>query len=155
MYLSDGLMAVFGLSNTRSAGSRAAIAAARDMLKVAETLNAEFSAALPIPLRVGIGVHTGPIVMARIGDEERGFMVTALGETVTTAGRLEAATKGSLTDCLVSETTLTEAKHAIPATEKREINIPGISQPVFAYPLTMTTDQPKTAGKSEAEYSDA
>jgi adenylate cyclase len=137
MFLSDGLMAVFGLSNTRSAGSRAAISAAQDMLKVADTLNAEFSAAMPLPLRIGIGIHTGPLVMARIGDEDRGFMVTALGETVTIAGRLEAATKDSLTDCLISQATLVEAKHAIPATEQRKINVPGIPEPVVAYPLAM------------------
>jgi adenylate cyclase len=145
MFLSDGLMAVFGLTNQRSSGSRAAIAAAQDMLKVADTLNAEFSAALPLPLRVGIGVHTGPLVMARIGDEERGFMVTALGETVTIAGRLEAATKDSLTDCLISQASLDEAKHSIPATEQRKINVPGITEPVVAYPLTMSAVADKAA----------
>jgi adenylate cyclase len=149
MYLSDGLMAVFGLTQGRNFGSRSAIAAARDMLKVADTLNAEFSAALPLPIRVGIGIHTGPLVMARIGDEERGFMVTALGETVTIAGKLEDATKGLLTDCLVSEATLQQARHPIPATEQRQVHIPGMSVPVVAYPLTMK------AGSNGRQFADA
>jgi len=146
MFLSDGLMAVFGLnSNHRRQGSRSALAAARDMLKVAETLNAEFSAVLPLPLRVGIGIHTGPLVMARIGDEDRGYMVTALGETVTIAGRLEGATKDLLTDCLVSKDTLMAANQSIPATEHREINMPGVPDPIIAYPLAMAAEKETAA----------
>lgn len=136
LFLSDGLMAVFGLSSDhRRSGSRSAMAAAHDMLKVADALNAEFSAALPLPLRVGIGVHTGPIVMARIGDEERGFMVTALGETVTIAGYLEEATKDLLTDCLISKTTFDASRQGVPDTGNREINVPGMNEPIVAYPL--------------------
>jgi len=145
MFLGDGLMAVFGLTNHRNAGSRAALAAARDMLKVAETLNVEFSAVLPLPLRVGIGIHSGPLVMARIGDEDRGFMVTALGETVTVAGRLEAATKDLLTDCLISKETLQAANQTIPTTECREIHMPGIREPIVAFPLIITTVQETAA----------
>ena len=81
MYLSDGMMAVFGLSGERGSGSRAAIAAARDMLRAVDAMNAELHAAMPIPLRVGIGIHTGPIILGRIGDEARGYKITALGET--------------------------------------------------------------------------
>lgn len=136
LFLSDGLMAVFGLSSDhRRSGSRSAMAAARDMLKVADALNAEFSAALPLPLRVGIGVHTGPIVMARIGDEERGFMVTALGETVTIASYLEEATKDLLTDCLISQTTFDASRQGVPSVEPREIHVPGLNEPIVAYPL--------------------
>ncbi|MGI9524632.1 MAG: adenylate/guanylate cyclase domain-containing protein [Hyphomicrobiaceae bacterium] len=140
MFLTDGLMAVFGQSGMRS-GSRSAIAAARDMLKSADALNAEFSSALPQPIRVGIGIHSGKLVMARVGDEEHGFMATALGETVTIAGRLEAATKELLTDCLVSRDCLQAAGLPIPTTEHREIHMADQNEPIIAYPFTIAVAQ--------------
>ncbi len=137
MFLTDGIMAVFGQSGHR-AGAKAAIQAAQDMLKSAEILNQEFSSALPQPVRIGIGIHSGSLVMARIGDEEHGFMSTALGETVTVASRLENATKELLADCLVSRATLQVAGLPIPATEHREIHMTDRSEPIAAYPLEST-----------------
>ncbi|MGI9422969.1 MAG: adenylate/guanylate cyclase domain-containing protein [Hyphomicrobiaceae bacterium] len=137
MFLTDGIMAVFGQSGPR-AGAKAAITAAQDMLKSTDILNTEFESALPQPLRVGIGIHTGPIVMARVGDEEHGFMTTALGETVTLASRLESATKELLSDCLVSQATLQTAGLPIPTTEHREINLINRAEPLIAYPLAST-----------------
>ena len=137
MFLTDGIMAVFGQSGHRS-GAKAAILAAQDMLKSAEILNQEFSSALPQPVRIGIGIHSGSLVMARIGDEEPGYMSTALGETVTLASRLENATKELLADCLVSRETLQVAGLPIPTTEHREIHMPDRNEPIAAYPLEST-----------------
>ena len=149
MFLTDGIMAVFGQSGQRS-GSRAAIAAARDMLKSADILNEEFSSALPQPLRIGIGIHTGSVVMARVGDEEHGYMVSALGETVTIASRLEAATKELLSDCLISRETLQTAGLPIPTTEHREIHMVSRGDPIIAYPLA-STDTPTDAAQATRE----
>ena len=137
MFLTDGIMAVFGQSGHRS-GAKAAILAAQDMLKSAEILSQEFSSALPQPVRIGIGIHSGSLVMARIGDEEPGYMSTALGETVTLASRLENATKELLADCLVSRETLQVAGLPIPTTEHREIHMPDRNEPIAAYPLEST-----------------
>jgi adenylate cyclase len=153
MFLTDGMMAVFSQSGPR-AGAKAAITAAQDMLKSTDILNTEFESALPQPLRVGIGIHTGPIVMARVGDEEHGFMTTALGETVTLASRLESATKELLSDCLVSQATLQTAGLPIPTTEHREINLINRADPLIAYPLASTitaTEAPVFAGEDVNE----
>ncbi|MFT5509855.1 MAG: adenylate cyclase [Hyphomicrobiaceae bacterium] len=135
MYLSDGMMAVFGLGGERGSGSRAAIAAARDMVRAIEAMNSELHAAMPIPLRIGIGVHTGPIVLGRIGDEARGYKVTAFGETVTIASRLEEATKRHLTDCLISQETLKAAGAMSQTSSRHEILIPGRNEAVIGYGL--------------------
>lgn len=134
--MSDGMMAVFGLNGERASGSRAAIAAARDMLRTIDTLNAELHAALSMPLRVGIGIHTGSVVLGRIGDEARGYAMTALGETVTIAARLEEATKDALSDCLVSQETLEAAgRTMLPTSQKLELHIPTRAKPVMGYAL--------------------
>lgn len=140
-YQTDGLMAVFGLASSgRGMGSRSAIAAARDMLRAMETLNREFAAALPLPLRIGIGIHTGPIVLARVGDEERGYMVSVLGETVNIASQLEEATKERLADCLVSRETLVAANWAVPEKAQREIHLAFRAAPVIAFPLAIAEE---------------
>lgn len=133
MYLSDGAMAIFGLGGQKGMGSRDAIAAGRDILRVARTLNAELGSALPMPLRIGIGVHTGSAVIARVGDDARGYMVTALGETVSIASRLESATKELLADMLVSDAALHASRARLPGAVVREVPMRGHDEPIKAY----------------------
>ena len=118
------------------------------MLRVIETLNQEFQAALSAPLRIGIGIHTGPLILARIGDEARGYSITALGETVTIASRLENATKRQLTDCLASQATLKAAGRGHNPGMRREINVPGLSEPVIAYAIDIDQDDSDTADEA-------
>jgi len=142
MYLSDGMMAVFGLNNERTNGSKNAIAAARDMRRAVDAMNRELHAAMPIPLRIGIGIHTGSVIMARIGDEAHGYRTVALGETVTIASRLEEATKRYLIDCLISQETLKAAGQLGHTTDRREITVPGRTDPIIAYGLELGTADP-------------
>ncbi len=130
MYLSDGLMAIFGLEGQTRKGSRAAIAAGLDMLKVTHALNSELGSALPMPLRVGVGIHTGPAVLARVGDVERGYMMTALGETVSIASRLEGATKEFLADMVVSDATLAASGLSLAGSMPRELHVRSREQPL-------------------------
>ncbi len=130
MFLSDGLMAIFGLGGQRGAGSRNAITAAFDMLKSAEVLNRELGSALPMPLRIGIGIHTGPAVMGRVGDTDRGYTVTAFGDTVSVASRLEAATKELLADCVVSDAALRASGLMLSGTSEREVALRGHEQAI-------------------------
>jgi len=136
MYLSDGVMAIFGLGGQKGMGCRDAVAAGRDMLKVARSLNAEFGSALPMPLRLGIGIHCGPAVIARIGDEERGYMVTALGETVSIASRLESATKELLADMLVSDAAMQCSGLTLPGAMVRHVQMRGHDEPIKAHAFT-------------------
>ncbi len=135
MYLSDGVMAIFGLGGQRGMGSRAAIKAGLDMLKVTQALNEELGSALPMPLRVGIGIHSGPAVIARVGDTERGYMMTALGETVTIASRLEAATKELVADMVVSDVTMKASGLTLGGAMQREVQLRSREQPLKVYAM--------------------
>ncbi|MEO1720043.1 MAG: adenylate/guanylate cyclase domain-containing protein [Pseudomonadota bacterium] len=136
MFLSDGLMAVFGLNGEADHGSRHGIAAARAMLRAVDAMNDELHAALTIPIRIGIGVHTGPLVMARIGDEGRGFQTTALGESVSIASKLEEATKSVLADCLISDATFAASGRRVERAGTHKVNVPGQDEPMTAYSIT-------------------
>lgn len=99
----DGLMAVFDTSDKAATGARAALRAARDMSRVLELLNSEMRGALPIPIRAGIGIHTGHVVLARVSDGLGANQLHAVGDAVAVAAALESASKEFLSDYVISK----------------------------------------------------
>ncbi|WP_119418500.1 adenylate/guanylate cyclase domain-containing protein [Desertibaculum subflavum] len=92
-YLGDGLMATFGLPVAGKRDAVDALAAARDMAQAVTAWNAERVATGQPTVKVGIGVHWGPVVLTEIGGEHRVELAT-LGDTVNVASRLQEATRG-------------------------------------------------------------
>jgi adenylate cyclase len=101
-FLGDGCLAIFGAPLDDPEHDRMAVLAAQDMLTAAHELSAELEEKHGVPLRIGIGLHTGEAVVGNIGSEQR-MEYTAIGDTVNIASRLEALTKSYHTELLVSE----------------------------------------------------
>ena len=101
-FTGDGVMALFGIDDGAAAGSRQALEAARAMVEGVTALGAELAGDLPLPLRIGIGVHAGPAVVGQMGWGQS-FYLTAVGDTVHVAARLEQATKDYGAELVVSE----------------------------------------------------
>lgn len=123
-YLGDGFMALFGVGNYDGNGSRDAILAAFDMLQALEDANAEFQAAIGEALRMGIGIHTGRAVLGRIGDKRSGA-VTALGDCVNVAARLEGLNKEYASELIVSDASLSTSGLENSGWEKQEVELRG------------------------------
>ncbi len=101
-FLGDGLMALFGIDSTPQEGCLAALKAAKQMRLALNELNAKLADDLDEPLRIGIGIHAGPVVLGEMGyGASRGL--TAIGDTVNTASRLEASTKELGVSVCISE----------------------------------------------------
>jgi len=95
-YIGDGIMAMFGVSIDVRKASRQALEATIAMERALRVLNVELKDHLEAPLRIGIGIHAGPAILGRIGAAGGGgknVNLTALGDTVNTASRLETMTK--------------------------------------------------------------
>jgi adenylate cyclase len=101
-FTGDGVMALFGIEDGPAVGSRQALAAARAMVESVAALSAELAGDLPAPMRIGIGVHAGPAVVGQMGWGQS-FYLTAVGDTVHVAARLEQATKDYGAELVVSE----------------------------------------------------
>jgi adenylate cyclase len=101
-FTGDGVMALFGIDDGPAVGSRQALVAARAMVEAVGALSRELAADLPTPLRIGIGVHAGPAVVGQMGWGQS-FYLTAVGDTVHVAARLEQATKDYDAELVVSE----------------------------------------------------
>ena len=123
-YIGDGLMATFGTPHPRPDDATRALQAALDMTAAARQPDAgeERDASRwaddapsagaaqppgapdspkPPPVRIGVGLHYGPVVIGDIGNERR-LEFAVLGDTVNVASRLERLTRELGVDLVVS-----------------------------------------------------
>lgn len=91
-FIGDGMMALFGQPEHLPNPERAALEAAHEMLIRLEQLNDNSFSKQGLRLEIGIGIHSGDVVMGFIGAKHR-HNFTAIGDTVNTASRLEGLSK--------------------------------------------------------------
>src|SRR5262249_31886284 len=107
-YTGDGVMALFGVNTDLAAACRQALLASSAMIGRVEELSRELVGELQTPLRIGIGIHAGSAVVGVIGYGGTHYL-TAVGDTVNTASRLEALTKQYGCELVVSEQVIAQA----------------------------------------------
>src|SRR5580692_11247699 len=119
--------------------------AALEMLARAEALNvelkreAEASGSLYMPLRVGIGLNTGPCVVGNMGSDFR-FNYSVLGDTVNVAARLEARTKDYRLPLVIGSRTAEKAKQKFATLEIDLIQVKGKKEPEAVYAVLGRAD---------------
>ena len=123
-FVGDGVMALFGIESGPQAGCREALAAARLMAERLAELNLSLRVELDQPLRIGIGIHTGPTIVGEIG-YGKAAAITAIGDAVNTASRLEGLTKEYDCELVVSEEVVARAGLDLPDLPRYEIEIRG------------------------------
>ena len=106
-FMGDGVMALFGLDLAPDRSLRAIRAGLR-IVEDARALSPWFEAQFHRAFRVGVGVHVGDVVVGAVGAGER-RKITAIGDTVNLAARVEAANRTAGTSILVSDAALTAA----------------------------------------------
>jgi adenylate cyclase len=87
-------------------------------------LNEALSGDLGQPLRIGIGLHAGPAIVGEMG-YERAAQITAIGDTVNTASRLETLTKEFTVELVVSQELLDRAGIDLGDAPRHDVEIRG------------------------------
>ena len=104
-YMGDGIMAVFGAPVAAGDHADRALDAARAMLARLEEFNAWMREdGLGDGFKMGIGLHSGPVMSGNVGSARR-LEYAAIGDTTNTAARLEGMTKGTPYQLFVGEPT--------------------------------------------------
>jgi len=129
-YLGDGLMALFGAPTATpddaSNALNAAVAMQRRLLGINRELHEE-----GIPeIGVGMGLHTGEVVVGYIGSERRSEY-TAIGDTVNTSSRLESNAKDG--EILISDATAKAAHSRYKLKPREAIMVKNRQQPVMLW----------------------
>ncbi|MGH7827523.1 MAG: adenylate/guanylate cyclase domain-containing protein, partial [Candidatus Binatia bacterium] len=101
-FIGDGVMALFGVESGPEEGCRQALVSARRIVKGVEKLSAELVNELDEPLKVGIGIHCGTAVVGGMG-YGAAFHLTAIGDTVNVASRLQDLCKEYSCQLVISE----------------------------------------------------
>jgi len=101
-FVGDGELALFGLRSSPQLACRQALKAAAMIAANVDELNRFLSHDLREPIRFGIGIHGGEVIIGDIGYREH-MVFTALGDAVNVAARLQDMTKNLACEAIFSE----------------------------------------------------
>lgn len=141
-YYGDGIMALFPHS------PEDALEAAGAMMETLEDFNHFRSKDKKLPIRIGIGMHTGRLMMGVIGDEDR-MDAGVVADAVNTAARMEGLTKYYGTPVLFSDKTLSGIPqgHDYPIRFLGKVQVKGKAQAVDVHEY-----KANLRGEQQAKY---
>lgn len=128
-FLGDGQLALFGLTTNRRTACRQALNAAARISVHVEELNQFLRNDLREPIRFGVGVHGGEVIVGDIGYRDH-IVFTALGDAVNVAARLQDMTKNLGCEAIVSDEVRATAGVAEDALPRQDVDIRGRSVPM-------------------------
>jgi adenylate cyclase len=137
-YIGDAIMAFWNAPVDDDEHEANACDAALEMLARAEVLNgelkreAETAGGVYMPLRIGIGLNSGPCVVGNMGSDFR-FNYSVLGDTVNLASRLESRTKDYRLSLVIGSRTADRAKEKFATMEIDLIQVKGKKQPELVF----------------------
>jgi adenylate cyclase len=126
-FVGDEVMAIFGAPLEMEGHALRAVRVARSMQARQRELVQVWTARGWPPLRIGIGLNTGPMMVGNIGSE-RMSNYTVIGAAVNLGARLCAAAEGD--QILVSASTAALVKDAVPLRALPPLSLKGISEPL-------------------------
>ncbi len=128
-FTGDGVMALFGVQGNPQTASRQALVAAGAMVHGLAGLSQSLSEELDAPLRLGIGIHTGPAVVGRMGRGVASYL-TAVGDTVHVASRLQDLTKEYQCQLVISEQLAARAGLEVSPFPRHELRVRNRGEPI-------------------------
>ena len=128
-FVGDGMMAIFGIhAEPHEACSQALVAAQLIHSRLAD-LNRTLADELPEPIAIGVGLHAGSVILGELGYRDR-FLLTAIGDSVHVAARLQELTKEYGCQLVVSDVVAATAGVEMSGFPLREVTVRGREEPL-------------------------
>jgi adenylate cyclase len=128
-FVGDGVLALFGVTGDAALACRQALNAVAGIASNIEQLNKDLVHELREPIRYGIGVNGGEVVLGDVGYGSRNVF-TALGDPVNVAARLQELSKELVCEVVLSDDVCRRAGLADNALPAREVSIRGRDAPL-------------------------
>jgi adenylate cyclase len=128
-FIGDGMLALFGLATSRREACRQALRAAAKIAANVDELNRFLEHDLRQPIRFGIGINGGEVIVGDIGYRDH-MVFTALGDPVNVAARLQDMTKSLSCEAVISDEVRAGAGIADDALPPHEVAIRGRNEPM-------------------------
>jgi adenylate cyclase len=136
-FVGDGMLALFGLTANPQTACRQALRAAAMIAANVDELNQFLSHDLREPIRFGLGIHGGEVIIGDIGYRDH-MVFTALGDAVNVAARLQDMTKSLACEAVVSEEVRITAGLAVDGLPQHEVAIRGRAEPMIVRSVSNT-----------------
>jgi adenylate cyclase len=128
-FVGDGQLALFGLATPPQTACRQALRAAAAIATRVGELNRFLAHDLREPIRFGIGIHAGEVIIGDIGYRDH-MVFTALGDAVNVAARLQDMTKSLSCEVIFSEEVRKTAGISADALPSHDVEIRGRAEPM-------------------------
>ncbi|NNF79672.1 MAG: Rieske 2Fe-2S domain-containing protein [Rhizobiales bacterium] len=130
-FVGDGMMAVFGMDD-RADAPLSAVNAALQTLDAVDRMKPFFASMYGVEFDIRIGLHFGQAVIGSVGSigHER---LTAIGDAVNVASRIEAANKEAGTRLLISEALYAEIETQIEVADFVRVRLRGTDERITLY----------------------
>jgi len=125
-FIGDGMLAFFGVLESDDNPSMSGVRCAMNMMNRLDALNEIWKSRGEEPFKIGIGLHTGIVMLGNIGSTNK-TEFTVIGDVVNLASRLENMTKTLDASILISETVHHDLQGLIETEEKGMMTIRGRS----------------------------
>jgi nitrite reductase/ring-hydroxylating ferredoxin subunit len=146
-YIGDGMVAIFGLYDEKNP-AKSAVKAALNMCDEMDDMKPYLKTMYGKDFDIGIGIHWGEAVVGDIG-AGKSKRLTAIGDSMNFASRVESANKQFQSRLLVSEEVHNEIKDSIVVKDFMRTNLPGIEGRVTLYEIEDINFSDEKSLKSE------
>ena len=131
-FLGDGFMALFGVDSGQHDHADKALAAAHDLERRLARLNSDLTRRGEEPIRIGIGINSGRVIVGSIGSPER-MEFTVIGSAVNIASRIQALNKTLGTTLLLSRATRDALRQPLTLRALPLQSIEGVERPLETF----------------------
>jgi adenylate cyclase len=131
-FIGDGVLALFGLKTSPQQAAKQALDAALRIKAALVHLNREYESEFEHPLKIAMGLHAGPAIVGQMGYGQA-TSLTAVGDTINAASRLEGLAKELNVELVISEDLATRAGLDLSDRDRQIVQIRGRAAPLGSW----------------------